>query len=487
MFGSLFAILIAAGIYGNSLPYSTGMPMPSWLYCFPMFGLVRFIYLASFNCIAKQSCYTSFDAALAPGSELRGAVLSMYACAVVYQLIGLYLDQVLPRRYGVRKPLLFFVDEIREYFRRRAAARSGGQKEQTGAGKLFAHIGRWASFVAGRSLADITAEYAAGEDDDIAAERLRVQSEILPAVDASGSKTPAPSVAPVTADAAASHYPIVLSHLRKEFQSSSSSSPWAGFLSVLRCGCGRSASSETTKRAAARESVLSLNAGPSLAVDGASITSSLLAGSPEDAPRSKDAVPAVLAGSRHYELEQQVCATALQTKVAVSDLSLAVRSDEVFAALGENGCGKSTTINMLTGILPPSGGRAIVGGWDVQTDSEKARRSIGICFQQDLVWHNLTVKEHLFFYSRVKGVPPAQLREHVQAAMEDVGLAAFGDRLAGDLSGGMKRRLSLAIALCGDSSTIVLDEVTTGEFRSDSAHARRHAGNLLHIPSHPIS
>ena len=113
LFGNLFAIVIAAGVYGNSdiVPGAdaTFHEMPPWFYVVPIFALVRFLFLGTFQCIARQACYDSFmQMASAPG-EVRTIVWSLYLAAVAYLLLALYLDQVLPRKYGVTKHPLWFL------------------------------------------------------------------------------------------------------------------------------------------------------------------------------------------------------------------------------------------------------------------------------------------------------------------------------------------------------------------------------------------
>ncbi len=162
-------------------------------------------------------------------------------------------------------------------------------------------------------------------------------------------------------------------------------------------------------------------------------------------------------------------------KVAVADLCLALEPGECFGLLGENGAGKTTTLSMLTGLYPPSGGRAFIGGYDVVRQTDQVHLLIGTCPQHDVLWDTLTVEEHLQFYARLKGVPKAEEHAHVAKSMERVGLSAFRERLSKDLSGGMKRRLSIAISLVGHSAIVFLDEPTTG---LDPA-SRRQIWNIL--------
>jgi ABC-type multidrug transport system ATPase subunit len=150
-------------------------------------------------------------------------------------------------------------------------------------------------------------------------------------------------------------------------------------------------------------------------------------------------------------------------KVALSDSSLALRAGSVFGLLGENGAGKTTTLALLQGLYPPSGGRAVVAGFDAQSEQPLVRLALGVCPQHDVLWPMLTAAEHLLFYARVKGVAAAHERAAVDAMLRRVGLAEFANRASSALSGGMRRRLSVGIAMIGAHTHVVLlDELTTG-------------------------
>ncbi len=148
--------------------------------------------------------------------------------------------------------------------------------------------------------------------------------------------------------------------------------------------------------------------------------------------------------------------------VAVQGLDLTIRRGEVFGLLGPNGSGKTTTIRMLTGLLPPSGGRATVVGHDVATGSERIRRAIGYMSQRYGLYDDLTVAENLRFYSSVYGVLGPTRRAVLDAHLESLGLSARRDQLAGTLSGGWKQRLALACATAHKPEMLFLDEPTAG-------------------------
>jgi ABC-type multidrug transport system ATPase subunit len=113
---------------------------------------------------------------------------------------------------------------------------------------------------------------------------------------------------------------------------------------------------------------------------------------------------------------------------------------------------------MLTGMIAPTDGYATVSGKDVKTQMPQIRQEIGVCLQHDCLFPQLTVKEHIQFFSRIKGlyarVSYEEAEEKIAAAIQDVALSEKSNSLSKNLSGGMKRKLSVAIAFCGDSKTM---------------------------------
>jgi len=152
-------------------------------------------------------------------------------------------------------------------------------------------------------------------------------------------------------------------------------------------------------------------------------------------------------------------------KTAVDGLGLSMYSGQVFALLGHNGAGKTTTISMLTGMISPSEGYAVINGKDIRTQMQEIREDLGICLQHDCLFPLLTVKEHLRFFSRIKGLYESSSYEDAESAVDDnirdVALFEKRNTFSKDLSGGMKRKLSLAVAFCGGSKVVFLDEVRT--------------------------
>uniref|UniRef100_A0A8C3D3Z1 ATP binding cassette subfamily A member 13 n=1 Tax=Corvus moneduloides TaxID=1196302 RepID=A0A8C3D3Z1_CORMO len=149
-------------------------------------------------------------------------------------------------------------------------------------------------------------------------------------------------------------------------------------------------------------------------------------------------------------------------KAAVKDLNLTFHKGQITALLGPNGAGKTTVISLLTGLYPPSSGTVIVDGKDIRTELTAIRTELGVCPQYDVLFNTLTVREHLLLYGSVKA--PGWTKEELneQVTLEDVDLSQHQYKPVGALSGGMKRRLSIAISFIGNSKTVVLDEPTSG-------------------------
>lgn len=151
-------------------------------------------------------------------------------------------------------------------------------------------------------------------------------------------------------------------------------------------------------------------------------------------------------------------------KHAVRGLSLALSQGECFGMLGPNGAGKTSLINMLIGFIKPTSGTAYIHGMDIQTHMEKIYAGMGVCPQHNLLWETLTGREHLMFYGRLKNLRGAALSQAVEESLKSVKLfhGGVGDKPAGKYSGGMKRRLSVAISLIGDPKVVYMDEPSSG-------------------------
>ena len=147
---------------------------------------------------------------------------------------------------------------------------------------------------------------------------------------------------------------------------------------------------------------------------------------------------------------------------AVDGIDLTVSPGEIYGFLGPNGAGKSTTVHILTTLLPPTAGRARVGGFDVQTQGAEVRRHIGAALQEAALDPFLTATEHMRLQSALHGMARAERERRGRELIERVGLQEAADRKVGTYSGGMRRRLDLALALVHEPEILFLDEPTTG-------------------------
>jgi ABC-2 type transport system ATP-binding protein len=147
---------------------------------------------------------------------------------------------------------------------------------------------------------------------------------------------------------------------------------------------------------------------------------------------------------------------------AVDGIDLDVAPGEIYGFLGPNGAGKSTTVHMLVTLLPPTAGTATVAGFDVVKQGPEVRASIGAALQEAALDPLLTGREHLKLQTTLQGLPHSQRERRGEELLERVGLTQAADRKIRTYSGGMKRRLDLALALVHSPSILFLDEPTTG-------------------------
>ncbi|XP_077992841.1 ATP-binding cassette sub-family A member 2-like [Glandiceps talaboti] len=147
---------------------------------------------------------------------------------------------------------------------------------------------------------------------------------------------------------------------------------------------------------------------------------------------------------------------------AVNDLSLNLYEDQITALLGHNGAGKTTIMSILTGFITPTSGTAIINGKDIRREMVQIRQSLGICPQYNALFDKLTVLEHLWFYGEVKGVAMEGFQAEMESILTDIGLYSKKHSTIKTLSGGMKRKLSVAVAFTGGAKTVILDEPTAG-------------------------
>ncbi|KAM9107413.1 retinal-specific phospholipid-transporting ATPase ABCA4 isoform 2-T3 [Megaptera novaeangliae] len=160
---------------------------------------------------------------------------------------------------------------------------------------------------------------------------------------------------------------------------------------------------------------------------------------------------------------------------AVDRLNITFYENQITAFLGHNGAGKTTTLSILTGLLPPTSGTVLIRGKDIETSLDAIRQSLGMCPQHNILFHHLTVAEHILFYAQLKGRSWEEAQLEMEAMLEDTGLYHKRNEAAQDLSGGMQRKLSVAIAFVGDAKVVVLDEPTSGV----DPYSRRSIWDLL--------
>jgi ABC-2 type transport system ATP-binding protein len=168
---------------------------------------------------------------------------------------------------------------------------------------------------------------------------------------------------------------------------------------------------------------------------------------------------------------------------AVDGIDLTVAPGEIYGFLGPNGAGKSTTVHVLTTLLPPTSGTALVGGYDVEKDGPRIRGLIGVALQEAALDPLLTARDHLRLQATLQSVAKAQRESRADELIHRVGLVDAADRKVQGYSGGMKRRLDLALALVHTPRILFLDEPTTGldpqsrtDIWNEVALMRREAG-----------
>jgi len=166
-------------------------------------------------------------------------------------------------------------------------------------------------------------------------------------------------------------------------------------------------------------------------------------------------------------MNRNVVQTSALTKrfgslIAVDHMDLSVKAGEIFGFLGPNGAGKTTTVRILCSLMAPTSGNALVVGYDVVKESEKVKQRIGYMPQAYGLYDDLTVEENLDFFGSVYRVPHDERRKRAAEILQLVRLKEFRNHFAGQLSGGMKRRLSLAVSLIHNPELLILDEPTAG-------------------------
>jgi ABC-2 type transport system ATP-binding protein len=166
--------------------------------------------------------------------------------------------------------------------------------------------------------------------------------------------------------------------------------------------------------------------------------------------------------------------------LAVNDLSLEVYEGEVFGLLGPNGAGKTTSINMMCGLLKPDGGHVTIHGQTITSGSADLRCRVGVCPQEIVLWKKLTCLEQLQFIGEMYGLKAAKARQRSMSLLEKLDLVEKTHKLARTLSGGMQRRLNLAMALVHDPEIVILDESEAGLDPQSRVKVREYIKTLAH-------
>ena len=176
--------------------------------------------------------------------------------------------------------------------------------------------------------------------------------------------------------------------------------------------------------------------------------------------------------------------------MAVNTISFDVKKGEIFGFLGANGAGKTTAMKMLIGISKPSSGEAIVAGFDVKTQSEMVKKSIGYMSQKFSMYDDLTIKENITFFGGIYGLSKIQIKEKTKKLIEELQLEAVASKLVGSLPLGWKQKLAFSVALLHEPKIVFLDEPTGGvdpitrrQFW-EMIYAEAHKGTTLFVTTH---
>ena len=163
-----------------------------------------------------------------------------------------------------------------------------------------------------------------------------------------------------------------------------------------------------------------------------------------------------------FAIEARDLTRSFGSFVAVDHISFGVRTGEVFGFLGANGAGKTTAIRMLTGLLQPTSGQAIVAGHDVARETEQVKRNIGYMSQRFSLYDDLTLRENMQLYGGIYGLADGEIRERMQRVLSRLGLEGVERELVGRIPLGWKQKLAFSVAMLHQPRVVFLDEPTSG-------------------------
>uniref|UniRef100_A0A663MHJ3 P-type phospholipid transporter n=1 Tax=Athene cunicularia TaxID=194338 RepID=A0A663MHJ3_ATHCN len=192
-------------------------------------------------------------------------------------------------------------------------------------------------------------------------------------------------------------------------------------------------------------------------------------------PKSEETTPEPTGLIPGVCIQNLVKIFANRPKPAIDGINITFYEGQITAFLGHNGAGKTTTMSILTGLFPPTSGTVLIGGLDIQIHMDSIRHRLGMCPQYNILFNHLTVAEHILFYSQLKGRSRDEAEQELETMLEDMGLTHKRNEEAQNLSGGMQRKLSVAIAFVGEAKVVVLDEPTSGV----DPYSRRSIWDLL--------
>ncbi|MDB5344991.1 MAG: ybhF 4 [Schlesneria sp.] len=173
-------------------------------------------------------------------------------------------------------------------------------------------------------------------------------------------------------------------------------------------------------------------------------------------------IPPRPAGKSEIAIDAKGLTRRFGSFTAVDQVTLSIERGEIFGFLGSNGCGKSTTMKMLTGLLPPTEGTATLFGQSVEAGSIEVRKRLGYMTQAFSLYGELTVRQNLVLDARLYHIPPEKAKARIQELVDKFGLGTHLDALAADLPMGLRQRLSLAVAVLHEPEILILDEPTSG-------------------------